>query len=46
MNEICGECKYHRYDRESGDWVCENDDSEYFAEFTDYNDSCDGYEER
>lgn len=43
--EICGECKYHKFS-EFPDFVCTNEDSEYYCDFTDYTDTCDGFEKR
>lgn len=44
---MCGECKHHKYDKESdGSWVCTNDRSEYFADWTEYTDRCDEWEEK
>ena len=38
MERICGNCKYHKPDGE--DWVCDNEDGEYFSDFTGYKDHC------
>ena len=47
MNEeICGNCKWHRYEKESQGWVCCNADSDYCADWTEYDDSCDEFEEK
>lgn len=43
---ICGECKWHVYDDFGRAWVCTNDSSDYVADFTDYTDGCDCYEQR
>ena len=43
--EICGNCKYHRTD-DTGEWICNNHDGEYFGLETDYEDTCPDYEER
>lgn len=44
---ICGECRHHKYDRESdGSYFCNNDRSEYFGDWTDYTDSCDEWESK
>ena len=47
---ICGECRYHTPQRASDgrikDYWCENIDSDYCAMFTDYDDTCDEWEER
>lgn len=45
--KCCGTCKYHRQDDTfKEDWVCVNADSEYRADFTDYEHVCDEWEER
>jgi hypothetical protein len=45
-DKCCGTCKYH-YHKNIGDgWECVNDRSEYFADWTEYSDSCDEWEER
>ena len=45
-DKCCGTCKYH-YHKNIGDgWECVNDKSEYFADWTEYSDSCDEWEER
>ena len=44
-NTICGHCKYHRTDRD-GDWYCANPDSDYYTDWTEYNDGCEDGEER
>ena len=38
--ECCGTCKWH----ESDGWVCVNGDSDYVADWTDYDFCCDQYE--
>lgn len=44
--KCCGTCKYH-YHKNIGDgWECVNDRSEYFADWTEYSDSCDEWEGR
>lgn len=42
----CGTCKYHRTDKNSGDWICTNPESEYFADYTEYADWCEEWEEK
>lgn len=42
----CGMCKWHQYDEYSNDWFCANGESEYFADFTGYDDCCEEFEER
>ncbi|MGF0147657.1 hypothetical protein ACQRDF_09595 [Lachnospiraceae bacterium SGI.054] len=45
-DKCCGTCKYH-YHKNIGDgWECVNDRSEYFADWTEYSDSCDEFEGR
>ena len=46
MDEICGTCKYHEYEEVSQGWVCTNDQSEYFADWTDYEDKCEEWENK
>lgn len=45
-DKCCGTCKHHSKDDGNDDWVCVNPESEYFADYTDYNHSCEEYEER
>ena len=43
MNEqICGTCIYHH--KIDDDWMCTNKDSECYADWTEYNDSCPDWE--
>lgn len=55
--EVCGTCKYHKHIyaqvrshvngiRIDDGWVCINEDSENAGCYTDYDDSCDEWEER
>ena len=45
-DKCCGTCKYH-YHKNIGDgWECVNDRGEYFADWTEYSDSCDEWEGR
>ena len=44
--EICGKCKYHRTADCKEDWICTNEDSEYYADYTEYTDKCEEFEER
>lgn len=51
MREICGECKHHKSDKQDGDfayigWYCDNEDSDYYTDYTEYDDSCDCFEKR
>lgn len=43
--QCCGTCKWHQYASDDG-WVCTNDESEYFTDFTDYDHTCPDWEER
>ena len=44
--ECCGTCNYHCRADDEDDWTCENEDSEFYAVWTDYEDCCDHYERR
>lgn len=55
--ELCGTCKHHKHiysnvSKENGSlridegWMCINEDSENAGCYTDYDDSCDEWEER
>ena len=44
--EVCGTCRYHAFEGISDDWICVCDESDYLADWTDYNDSCECWEER
>lgn len=44
--DVCGECKWHKYDEFGRAWVCTNDRSDYVADFTDYTDTCEHFEQR
>ena len=46
MREICGNCKYHQYEDMSQGWVCCKNESEYCADWTEYNDTCENSEEK
>lgn len=43
--KYCGTCEYGSYDKTDG-YVCANDNSEYVADFVEYNHSCDSWEEK
>ena len=45
MEQCCGTCKFHRTD-DSGEWICVNDVSEYYTDYTERRDYCSDYEER
>lgn len=40
----CGNCEYGSYDKMQG-YVCVNGDSEYFADFVEYDHTCEDWEE-
>lgn len=42
--QCCGTCKYGSYDKTDG-YVCVNDQSEYVADFVEFDHSCDEYVE-
>ena len=44
--KCCGTCRYHEHENISDGWVCVNDESEYLADWTEYNDSCEEWTER
>ena len=45
--EICGTCKHHKPDLFDGeDWRCDNERSQHYCLETDYQDSCEDWEER
>lgn len=46
MNQCCGTCKYHEPESIDVGWVCVNPESEYYTDWTEYNDCCEEYEER
>ena len=45
MNGCCGECKHGSYDPVEG-YVCVNSDSEYIADFVEYDHWCEEFEEK
>lgn len=44
--EICGECKWHIYEKEYRDWVCVNEESPNYNEGTYYEAGCSCFEQR
>ncbi len=42
--KCCGTCKYHEFENINDGYVCVNDKSENFADWTEYNDSCEEWE--
>lgn len=45
IKKCCGTCAYSCYDRTNG-YVCVNDQSEYAADFVEYDHVCEDYEEK
>lgn len=45
MNGCCGTCKYGHYDKIQG-YVCVNDESEYVADFVEYEHWCEDWESK
>lgn len=45
MNEVCRTCKYHHHEDIDDGWVCVNADSEYVADWVEFNHYCDFWEE-
>ena len=44
--KICGMCDWHSHENISDGWVCVNNDSDYCADWTEYNHVCDEWEAR
>jgi len=44
--QICGNCRWYEHENISNGWVCVNNDSDYCADWTDYNHTCEYWEER
>lgn len=42
----CGTCKYHGVNTNDKGWICKNELSEYFSDYTTYEDNCGDYERR
>ena len=42
-NSCCGTCEYSTYDKVNG-YVCLNDESDYVADFVEFNHVCDEWE--
>ena len=42
----CGNCKHHKRDKESGEWICHNQESDNFGLEIEYSDSCVDFEEK
>lgn len=46
MKKCCGTCKWNEYDEYGYAWVCCNGDSDYCADFIEYEHSCEEWEEK
>jgi hypothetical protein len=46
MSECCGTCCWHEHENEHDEFVCTNQESEYYSDYTYYEFSCDDYESR
>ena len=46
MENICGNCKHNKYDLKDEVFTCNNEDSAYYGLETEYEDSCEDFEER
>lgn len=44
--KCCGTCKFHYFDKDDEAWVCDNPESDCYADFTDYEDACEEHEQR
>ena len=44
--KCCGTCEWHFHEDISDGWVCVNDQSDYVADWTDYEHCCDEWEGR
>lgn len=45
-DEVCGTCQYHRLNSRTDEWKCDNPESDYFTNYTDYTDTCQEYMRR
>ena len=46
-DKCCGTCRHHVPDGNfPDDWLCVNDKSEHIADYTEYEETCDFWEER
>ena len=44
--EVCGTCRYCRFDPAEDDWYCDCEDADEYTEYVRYEYHCDEYEER
>ena len=45
MNNCCGNCIHHTHE-ECENWICDNERSRYFADYTPFKHTCEDFEER
>lgn len=45
IRKCCGTCKHSKYDKQSEDFVCSNSESENFADWVDYSNYCEEWED-
>lgn len=43
---VCGTCRYHYHESIDNGWICANTDSEYCADWTEFDDHCEDWEPR
>lgn len=46
MKECCGTCEYNCYDYSPNQFYCGNENSEMAGALTDYDDTCDEWQEK
>ena len=46
MKEVCGTCKYNKYNSYEQSYYCGNEDSDYYGIDTAYDDECEEWEDK
>ena len=46
VEECCGTCRHHKFDYDSGEWICNADFADNFGQFTEYKDTCEDWEDK
>ena len=46
QQKCCGTCKHHQQENITDGFVCVNDESDYVADWTDEDHTCDAWEDR
>lgn len=46
MDKICGNCLYNKYNYDTEEFTCDCEESMYYGIETDYEESCDDFEEK